>query len=696
MDNSYLFLIPLLPLLGAVINGALSMACSERAKGPSEGLVGSIAVLSVVLSFALVLFLSGVLNGLHPEQGEHLQQSLWAWFNGGNLQVDFGFLFDHLTSMMLLFITGIGALIHLYSIGYMKGDRGFARFMAYMNLFMFSMIMLVMGSNLLVTFLGWEGVGLCSYLLIGFWHQDHENNDAARKAFITNRVGDLGFLLGTFVLFYAMQLPSGGDYAFTFNGIAEWAQALAQGGPLPEDVATLIGVATFLIFFGCTAKSAQIPLLTWLPDAMAGPTPVSALIHAATMVTAGVFLVCRMSDLFVLADATMMLITIVGILTALYAAICALFQWDIKKVLAYSTISQLGFMFMAVGVGAFDVALFHVLTHAFFKATLFLGAGSVIHSLHHEQDMRRMGNLQDKMPFTRVSMMFAWWSICGLPLGAGFMSKDMILERLFYFGGHEFAQVMWFFAIVAAFLTAFYMTRLWVLTFYSNDRVDYRHVGTVTEAPFIMTAPVLFLGIGSFAAGLLWCDPVLIPMMVIGGEENMEQFGLMRTFMLYLEPALFDAPEVIVSAHDAGGLSGPAVYAPGDPLKHGLGMIMLMVISVLTAIGGCLLSWAQFRRGLDEKEREIKPIQGFARRWTFVFDMTYEMLICKPLMLLSGMLNTKVDQLIIQNVVKGIGVSVQYIGDGCRGLQRAYLRYSLAVSLCGVLLIFIYVVFGSY
>ncbi len=683
MENHYLFLIALFPLLGALINGAIAMATSSRKQGASEGFVGMIAVSSVVLSFALTMYLFGSMQEEMIGGNGFYRQILWQWFSVGSLDINFSFFFDHLSSMMLMFITGIGSLIHLYSIGYMKGDRGFARFMAYLNLFMFSMIMLVLGDNLLVTFLGWEGVGLCSYLLIGFWHHDHENNDAARKAFITNRVGDLGFLLGTFVLFYAMQ-GTGQDIQFTFQGINYWAANMTHS----DAVLGLITVATMLLFWGCTAKSAQIPLLTWLPDAMAGPTPVSALIHAATMVTAGIFLICRMSDLFVLSPTTMMMITIIGILTALYAAICAVFQWDIKKVLAYSTVSQLGFMFMAVGVGAFDVALFHVFTHAFFKATLFLGAGSIIYALHHEQDMRKMGCLAKKMPFTYAAMFFAWWAICGLPLGAGFMSKDLILERLFFFGGSDFAYVMWGLALIAAGLTAFYMTRLFVLTFYSNDRVDHEHVGPVKEAPMVMTIPVTVLGLGALLAGLAWMDAILVWMVSITNgmgltDAKIEDFDGWRWLHEYLAPALHHAAE-------------NSVYFVHPAHEH-IGMILfLSACSVVIAGFGCLLAWMKFKRGLDEHEAEVKEMSGFGKQWAQIFDVCYEMCICKPIMCISRCVLNSVDQLFISRVVKSIGQAVHYIGDGCRGIQRGHLRISMAMSLIAVLVLFVIVIFGSY
>ncbi|HEX3133206.1 MAG TPA: NADH-quinone oxidoreductase subunit L [Planctomycetota bacterium] len=408
-----LWLIPFLPLLGAIINGALSLGGARSLNGPSRGFVSLIAVLMPGLAFVITVLAAFKLSSVATAGlNNALTQNLWEWISvdvaGFKFSLTAGLLFDKLTSMMLLFVTGIGTLIHLYSVGYMWEDRGFARFMAYLNLFMFSMIMLVIGDSLPLTFLGWEGVGMCSYLLIGFWHHNNEYNDAARKAFIVNRIGDLGFLLGAFALFLVMS--SNGMGSLNYRDIASWFQNPANGKLITAS-ADLLGASCVLIFLGCTGKSAQIPLVTWLPDAMAGPTPVSALIHAATMVTSGVYLLARMSDVFVHATAPVFfglnpleIVLIVGCLTAAWGAIAGLVQLDIKKALAYSTVSQLGFMFMACGVGAFDVALFHVFTHAFFKAILFLAAGSVIHGLHHEQDMRRIGGLAKLMPIT-----YAWF-----------------------------------------------------------------------------------------------------------------------------------------------------------------------------------------------------------------------------------------------------------------------------------------------
>ncbi|MBA3848123.1 MAG: NADH-quinone oxidoreductase subunit L, partial [Planctomycetes bacterium] len=534
MTTSFLWLIPFFPLVGFVINGLLSMASGRGRRGPATGFVATIACLAPALSFVLAWMcwsrLGNVLPNVQGQEGYRgqalpLAQTLWAWIEGGGFSLSLGLQVDRLTCLMLLFVTGIGTLIHIYSIGYMHADRGFARFMAYLNLFMVSMIVLVMGDSLPAAFLGWEGVGLCSYLLIGFWWKDHANNDAARKAFIMNRIGDLGFVLGAFALYVAMRgiaddiaaqvaaMPTaevtagtnpklrelaatlGGNVSLSFSAIATFFafETLPLMHTAIAGQAGWLGAATLLIFLGCTGKSAQLPLLTWLPDAMAGPTPVSALIHAATMVTAGIYLVARLAPVFALTPDTMQVILWIGCATALFGAIAGIVQNDIKKVLAYSTVSQLGFMFMAVGVGAFDVALFHVFTHAFFKATLFLGAGSVIHALHHEQDIRRMGGLAKAMPWTHGMMLFAFAAIIGFPATSGFFSKDLILERLHH--DHS-ASAQWVFAIavLTAAITAFYMTRMMCLVFWSPSRLSAEQRSHVHEAPFSMTLPVVVLG----------------------------------------------------------------------------------------------------------------------------------------------------------------------------------------------------------
>ncbi|MCL2101398.1 MAG: NADH-quinone oxidoreductase subunit L, partial [Fibromonadales bacterium] len=393
-----LWIIPFFPLLGALILGAIALARSKSEQPAPEAYIGAVAVF-----FPLMAFVATAMFAIDMPKDGIYAETLGNWISVGNFTITFGFLFDSLTKIMLLFITGITTLIVLYSIGYMKGDGGYTRFLCYLNLFLFSMIVLVLADSLPLAFLGWEGVGLCSYLLVGFWNKDWQNCKAANKAFLVNRIGDVGFLLGMFAL-----IAWGGTAVLNYENLNE----ALMGSNI---VHGLIPLAAVFLFFACTGKSAQIPLLTWLPDAMAGPTPVSALIHAATMVTAGVYLMARLGLLFVFAELVLVLVLLIAIATSLWAAIAGLLQHDIKKVLAYSTVSQLGFMFMAAGVGAFDVAIFHVFTHAFTKAALFLGAGSVIHALGGEQDIRKMGGLASKLPSTFLIMLVAWASLIGLP-----------------------------------------------------------------------------------------------------------------------------------------------------------------------------------------------------------------------------------------------------------------------------------------
>jgi NADH-quinone oxidoreductase subunit L len=479
-----LWIIPFFPLIGALLLGAITLAQTKSERPIPEAYIGALAV-----SLPLLSFVATVMFALDMPGDSVYAETLGYWISFGDFQISFGFLFDSLTRIMLLFITGITTLIVLYSIGYMKGDSGYTRFMCYMNLFLFSMIVLVLSDSLPLTFLGWEGVGLCSYLLVGFWNKDLLNCKAANKALLVNRVGDVGFLIGMFIL-----LALGGTSVLNYTNLNE---ALAVGLLIdlsPSFAYELMITAALFLFFACTAKSAQIPLLTWLPDAMAGPTPVSALIHAATMVTAGVYLMARLYTLFVFDLLISLIVLIIALATALWAAVAGLVQHDIKKVLAYSTISQLGFMFMAAGAGAFDVAIFHVFTHAFTKAALFLGAGSVIHALGGEQDIRKMGGLASKLPSTFLIMVLAWASLIGLPGLACFWSKDLILEN--FYGAPIYCV-----ALFTALLTAVYMTRLMVLVFLGKFRGNEHTAEHIHESPIVMQAPMWILAAGCIFAG---------------------------------------------------------------------------------------------------------------------------------------------------------------------------------------------------
>jgi NADH-quinone oxidoreductase subunit L len=464
------------PLAGAAINWFLG----RRLR--SEALIGVVAcgavAVSTIVAFIVAFGPEGVLRGEDPRV---VLDHLWTWIEVGGFRADFGLAMDRLSGIYTLFITFVGLLIHIFATGYMHGDKGFYRFFAYLNLFMFSMLTLVLADNLLLMFVGWEGVGLCSYLLIGYYTDRGEAGDAAKKAFIANRVGDWGVVLGIMLVFFL----TGSISFFPKEGVESALQIINGMTVDPFTWRALfaggITTAALLLFIGATGKSAQIPLFVWLPDAMAGPTPVSALIHAATMVTAGVYMIVRCSAIFVHAPTVMFIIAIIGALTALFAATIGLAQNDIKKVLAYSTISQLGYMMLACGVGAFVAAIFHVMTHAFFKALLFLGSGSVIHGMHHEQDMRRMGGLRKYMPVTFATMLTGWLAICGIPIWAGFFSKDEILWKTWSAAGigfeSGFGKFLWIIGAITAGLTAIYMTRLMVMTFWGSERFREAHAG---------------------------------------------------------------------------------------------------------------------------------------------------------------------------------------------------------------------------
>ena len=475
MDTNLALVLLLSPFIGFLFNVFFG-------KKIGKTLSGTIGTFTVVVSFAVSIFFFLKVNETH----QAIVINLFDWIKFSNFSVKFGFLLDQLSLLWLLFVTGIGSLIHMYSISYMHDDENLHKFFAYLNLFVFFMITLVMGSNLLIMFIGWEGVGLCSYLLIGFWHKNQDYNDAAKKAFIMNRIGDLGLLIGIIII---ASLFNTAD----FIGIHE---RILEG----TNPATLfwIGIAAFALFIGATGKSAQIPLYTWLPDAMAGPTPVSALIHAATMVTAGIFMITRLNFLFDLAPDVQNLIAIIGAITALVAATIGLLQNDIKKVLAYSTVSQLGLMFLALGLGAYQVAVFHVITHAFFKACLFLGSGSVIHALHGEQDMRKMGGLKKVMPITFITMLISSLAISGIFPFAGFWSKDEILMTAF----HE-NMPLWIIGSVASIMTAFYMFRLMYLTFFKEFRGTEHQKSHLHESPSLITIPLIVLSLLATFGGLI-------------------------------------------------------------------------------------------------------------------------------------------------------------------------------------------------
>ena len=524
----YLFLIPLLPLVGAVVNGILG---SRLQQALGKRAVHTLAVALPWGSFAIAAWAFVTLTGLPGEAAVH--QSLWPWFAIGPFKADMALLMDRLSGVMTLIVTFVGSLIHVYSTGYMHDEPSYWRFFAYLNLFMFAMLVLVLGDSFLTLFVGWEGVGLCSYLLISFWYKESKNAAAGMKAFVVNRVGDAGFVIGLALLIWTL-FPQGLS-GLSFREVQDVVTNPAVREHLLGTRVMGVGVVTLvcvLFFVGATGKSAQIPLYVWLPDAMAGPTPVSALIHAATMVTAGVYMVARLNFLFALSPVAMTVVATVGALTAIFAATIGLFQYDIKKVLAYSTVSQLGFMFMAVGVGAYWVGVFHLMTHAFFKACLFLGAGSVIMGCHHEQDMRHMGGLRRLMPVTAATYLVACLAIAGFPFFSGFFSKDEILWKVFDSGNMLLpggGKALWLLGALAAVCTSFYMFRSYYMTFTGT----YRGHGHPHESRFSVTFVLAVLGILSLVGGYVGL-PIL--------------WGLPNWFEHWLEPVFEPSAPFVLSA----------------------------------------------------------------------------------------------------------------------------------------------------
>ncbi len=632
MTDLPLWLIPLFPLLGTILLATISLASSGSKEGPSEGLTGGLAVLFPALAFISVVVFAWNM----PAGG--IQQTLCNWIDIGTFKADIGFLFDPLSRIMLLFVTGIGTLIAIYSTGYMHGDRGFARFFAYINLFLFSMIVLVLSDSLLLTFLGWEGVGLCSYLLIGFWNHDLNNCKAANKAFIVNRVGDIGFILGMLCL--AMISSD----LLSYTGLTAFMRSAANA-EIINLLLPIFGLAGILFFVGCTGKSAQIPLLTWLPDAMAGPTPVSALIHAATMVTSGVYLLARLSDLFVKVPVVMTVVVVIGLMTAFWAAVAGLLQNDIKKVLAYSTISQLGYMFMAAGVAAFDASIFHVFTHAFFKAALFLGAGAVIHSLAGEQDMRKMGGLLKKTPVTACVMIFAFLAIVGFPGFAGFWSKDLILERLYVSG--PCGPVYYAIGLLTAVITAVYMGRLIILTFFGKFRGGEELEKHVHEAPASMLLPMVVLAVGAVFSGYFWADSL-----------GMTMFRDALAPVVGTAQAAFHTAEVHVN---------PMVFA-------GLG--------TAAAVVGMLIAWACFGKKNIPAAKGSSAPQGKAATWTFFFDYVHGIFVGAA-NVVAFIVDKGVNALVM--MMQWLVASItELLGDLASGFQVRKVRLQLCLSVVGV------------
>ena len=650
VTRAYLVWIPLLPLLGFLFNGIGWMLYRDKLP---RTVVNWVACLTVAGGF--VLSVRGFFDLMSLPVGSYLHQELFDWVKVGDLSAPFGLVMDRLSAVMCLVVTGVGGLIHLYSTGYMGHDRAFARYFAYLNLFTFAMLILVMGANIVLMFVGWEGVGLCSYLLIGFWYEDEEKAIAGQKAFIVNRIGDFGFLVGIFTLFlFTGQLDFYGMRAWMADPIN--AEFFTKGTLLGVSIATFIGLA---LFVGAIGKSAQIPLYVWLPDAMAGPTPVSALIHAATMVTAGVYMIGRMSFLYVLTPEALAIVAGVGIATAIFSATIGLTQNDIKKVLAYSTVSQLGYMFTAMGVGAFAAGIFHLTTHAFFKALLFLGAGSVIHGLSGEQDMRKMGGLSSKMPITYKTMMAAWLAIAGIFPFAGFVSKDEILWKAFSNSIHEttFNTIVYVVGLVAAGLTAIYMTRLMMMTFMTKSRMDHDVEHHVHESPWTMALPLGILAVLSVLGGFLNWPKAL------GGSALFEH---------WLEP-------MWPAVHEAGA------HAYSHALEYGL-----MALSVGIAATAIVVVFFLYRSHTEKIKAFAENMHLFyeASLNKYWVDEIYKALIIDPLKLLSDkVLFRFVDVKIVDGAVNGVGSVTKLWAELWKRMQSGQVQTYALYMVIGVLLV---------
>jgi NADH-quinone oxidoreductase subunit L len=748
IENNYLSLIIFAPLAGAVVNWLLG----KRAN--SELLSGAVACTAVGVSTVVAFYIAFFDHGGALFINQPIFDQLWTWVAVGDFRADFGLAMDRLSGIYACFVTFVALLIHIFATGYMHGDKGFYRFFAYLNLFMFSMLTLVLADNFLLMFVGWEGVGLCSYLLIGYYLKRDEARRAAKKAFVANRIGDWGVLMGIFLIFTLTGSISFFDK--TVDGVAVNSALTAIGAMAQEPFAWSalvtggITSAAILLFVGATGKSAQIPLFVWLPDAMAGPTPVSALIHAATMVTAGVYMVVRCNAIYQNAPMAMWIVAIIGCATAIFAATIGLAQNDIKKVLAYSTVSQLGYMFLACGVGAFVAAIFHVMTHAFFKALLFLGSGSVIHGMHHEQDMRRMGNLRKYLPVTFATMLTGWLAICGIPVWAGFFSKDEILYRTFAASSVPGNTILWIIGLITAGLTAVYMTRLMVMTFWGTERFDavlpednqnvhnkddaayaeknaYAHGEAADathhanahyddgddehhhalphdfrphESPWTMTLPLVVLAILSTVGGLVGV-PYAISSLV--GVKNANVFE--ETLAPVVRPlerrtatenhTAMTSPQSHVGAETQTATHGSAHSAEAAHAEeHSPEEIaterLLAGVSILVALAGIGSGFVIF-----SKNPLLRMPRILENKW--YVDEVYNRGIVDPIERVAreGLWKT-FDVGIIDGLVNGMGAFMAELGNVARRLQVGYVRYYAGVILLGALVVIGYFVYYGF
>ncbi len=742
-ENNLLSIIIFAPLAGAVINWLIG----GRLK--NELFSGVVACSTIAISTIVAFYIAFAAGGGALFIEKPVLDHLWTWIQVGTFRADFGLGMDHLSAIYALFVTFIGLLIHIFATGYMHGDKGFYRFFAYMNLFMFSMLTLILADNFLLMFVGWEGVGLCSYLLIGFYLKKDEARTAAKKAFVMNRIGDWGVLIGVFLIFtltgsisFYDKVVDGTPVASALNLIAAMPTEAFGWGTL---IAGGITSAAVLLFIGATGKSAQIPLFTWLPDAMAGPTPVSALIHAATMVTAGVYMVVRCNGIYQNAPTAMFIVAIIGCATAIFAATIGLAQNDIKKVLAYSTVSQLGYMFLACGVGAFVAAIFHVMTHAFFKALLFLGSGSVIHGMHHEQDMRKMGNLRKYMPVTFITMMMGWLAICGIPIWAGFFSKDEILYRVFAAPNlpANWNYVLWGVGLLTAILTACYMTRLMVMTFFGSERFHdhvseppavaggLTHASDISESedahlqtpataggsdshddddehhhipqdfkphesPWTMTLPLVVLAILSTVGGLVGI-PYAVSSLFGGGDVNVFE-RILEPVIAHVgkkaeheaAPATLGESATKVVGHSETASTKAAEHTVEHSVEEMSTERSLAVLSVILAVFGIAIGWFMF--GSNPLRKMPKILE---QKWRI--DELYNGYIVDPITRLSREgLWKGFDVGFVDGIVNGIGSFVIELGNVVRHLQVGFVRSYAAIILIGALAVLGYFIYYGF
>jgi NADH-quinone oxidoreductase subunit L len=652
------WLIPLFPAIGFLINGLLGRRLGK-------GVVSVVGPSAIGLSFLTSVLIFLELIKLPPTE-RLFEKVIFDWIVSGSFQTVIGYQIDPLSILMALVVTGVSFFIHIYSVGYMHDDPGFTRFFTYLNLFVFMMLNLILANNFLLMFVGWEGVGLCSYLLIGFWYEKDSASNAGKKAFIVNRVGDFGFLLGMFLLFTS--LGQHGIWTLDFTEVFANANKL--------DTATVTAI-TLLFFVGACGKSAQIPLYVWLPDAMEGPTPVSSLIHAATMVTAGVYMVARCNVLYNMAPIAMAVVAIVGVATAIFTASIGFCQYDIKKILAYSTISQLGYMFVAVGVGAYAAGIFHLMTHAFFKGLLFLGAGSVMHALSGELDIRKMGALRKKIPITFGTFFIATLAIAGVPGLSGFFSKDEILWMAFSSGRGHF--LLWLVAAIAAGMTAFYMFRALFMTFFGESRVDHHVAHHIHESPKVMTVPLMVLAVASIIGGYVGIPHVL------GGANHIHEF---------LAPVVGGSAEP-VKAQAIFSLISEAWAAGGGAEGHSAALeIFLMAVSVVIALIGIGIAYFLYLKNPALPKMLTEKWSGLYRLVSnkYYVDELYQVLFVNSLKRLGTGLWKGFDEFVIDGTVNGIAYFIGWLSGVTRKMQTGLVQnYAFSIVLGGLILAVYYI-----